>query len=41
MTKRWALPDAKARMSQLVRASAKEPQHSTVRGEPAAVVLSE
>jgi prevent-host-death family protein len=40
MTKRWALQDAKARLSELVRASAKEPQHITLRGEPAAVVLS-
>ena len=41
MTKHWALQDAKARFSELVRASAKEPQHITVRGEPAAVRLSE
>jgi prevent-host-death family protein len=41
MTKHWALQDAKARFSELVRASAKEPQHITVRGEPAAVLLSE
>jgi prevent-host-death family protein len=40
MTKHWALQDAKARLSELVRASAKEPQHITVRGEPASVVIS-
>ena len=38
--KHWALQDAKARFSELVRASAKEPQHITVRGEPAAVLIS-
>jgi prevent-host-death family protein len=41
MTKHWALQDAKARLSELVRAAEKEPQHITVRGEPAAVLLSE
>ena len=41
MTKHWALQDAKARFSELVRASAKEPQHISVRGEPTAVLLSE
>jgi prevent-host-death family protein len=40
MTKHWALQDAKARLSELVRASAKEPQHISVRGEPAAVLIS-
>jgi len=40
MTRHWALQDAKARLSELVRASAKEPQHITVRGEPAAVLIS-
>jgi len=41
MTKYWPIRDAKARLSELVRASAREPQHITVRGEPAAVLLSE
>jgi len=41
MTKHWALQDAKARLSELVRAAEKEPQHITVRGEPAAVLISE
>lgn len=41
MTKHWALQDAKARLSELVRAAEKEPQHITLRGEPAAVVISE
>ena len=41
MTKHWALQDAKARLSELVRAAGKEPQHITLRGEPAAVVISE
>jgi prevent-host-death family protein len=34
MTKHWALQDAKARLSELVRAAEKEPQIITVRGEP-------
>jgi antitoxin Phd len=38
----WALQDAKARFSELARrALTNEPQHVTVRGEPALVVLSE
>ena len=38
---RWQLHDAKARLSELVRlAAACGPQEITVRGEPAAVVLS-
>jgi prevent-host-death family protein len=41
MTKHWALQDAKARLSELVRAAGKEAQHITLRGEPAAVVISE
>ena len=41
MTKHWALQDAKARLSELVRAAAKEPQRITVRGEPTAVLISE
>lgn len=37
----WALQDAKARLSELVRlAMAHEPQEITLRGEPAVVVLS-
>lgn len=34
MTKHWALQDAKARLSELVRAAEKEPQIITYRGEP-------
>ena len=41
MAKHWALQEAKARLSELVRAAEKEPQHITVRGEPAAVLISE
>lgn len=38
----WQLQDAKARFSELVRRAVEEgPQHVSVRGEPAAVVLSE
>jgi prevent-host-death family protein len=40
MTKHWALQDAKARLSEVIRSAEKEPQHITVRGEEAAVVLS-
>ncbi len=37
----WALQDAKARLSELVRlAMAHEPQEITLRGEPAVVVVS-
>ena len=38
--KHWALQDAKARLSELVRAAEKEPQSITLRGEEAAVVIS-
>ena len=34
MTKHWALQDAKARLSELVRAAEKEPQIITHRGKP-------
>ena len=34
MTKYWALQDAKARLSELVRAAEKEPQVITHRGKP-------
>jgi prevent-host-death family protein len=38
----WQLQDAKARLSEVVKKAAKEgPQHITLHGEPAAVVLSE
>jgi len=38
---RWQLQEAKARLSELVRSSREEgPQEITVRGEPAAVVVS-
>lgn len=37
----WALKDAKARLSEVVRlAMEREPQQITLRGEPAVVVLS-
>lgn len=37
----WALQDAKARLSEVVRlAMAHEPQEITLRGEPAVVVIS-
>jgi antitoxin Phd len=39
--RQWALQDAKARLSELVRlASEHEPQEITLRGEPAVVVVS-
>jgi prevent-host-death family protein len=34
MTKHWPLQDAKARLSELVRAAEKEPQIITYHGEP-------
>lgn len=38
----WALQDAKARFSEVVkRAQSEGPQHITVRGEPTVVVISE
>lgn len=38
----WQLQEAKARFSEIIRRAAGEgPQHVSVRGEPAAVVLSE
>lgn len=38
----WALQDAKARLSEVVRLALSEgPQHVTVRGRPALVLLSE
>jgi prevent-host-death family protein len=38
----WQLQDAKARFSELVkRARARGPQHVSVRGQPAVVVVSE
>ena len=40
MTKHWALQDAKARLSEVVRAAGRTPQHITLRGVPAAVVIS-
>lgn len=39
--RQWALQDAKARLSEVVRlASEHEPQEITLRGEPAVVVIS-
>ncbi len=39
--KQWALQDAKARLSELVRRAAEhEPQEITLRGEPAVVVIA-
>lgn len=41
-TSTWALQDAKSRFSELARLALNEgPQHVTLRGEPALVVLSE
>ena len=40
MTKHWALQDAKARLSELVRAAEKEPQIITYRGKPRVEVRS-
>lgn len=38
----WALQDAKAKFSEVVkRAQTEGPQHVTVRGEPAVVVIAE
>jgi prevent-host-death family protein len=38
----WPLSEAKARFSELVRQASEEgPQHVSVRGEPAVVVMSE
>ena len=38
----WPLQDAKSRFSEVVRRAAQEgPQHVSVRGEPAVVILSE
>ena len=38
----WQLQDAKARLSELVRRAREQgPQHVSVRGEPAVVVISE
>lgn len=37
---RWQLQDAKARFSEVVNSARKAPQEITVRGEPAAVVVS-
>jgi antitoxin Phd len=36
----WQFQEAKAKLSEVVRLAAIEPQEITVRGEPAAVVLS-
>lgn len=40
MKNRWALRDAKARLSELVRAAEKEPQIITYRGKPKVEVRS-
>lgn len=38
----WQLQEAKARLSEVVKKAAQEgPQHITLHGEPAAVILSE
>ena len=37
---KWALQDAKARLSEVVRAAKKEPQMITLRGEETAVLVS-
>ena len=36
----WQFQEAKAKLSEVVRLAATEPQEITVRGEPAAVVIS-
>lgn len=41
MRNTWALQDAKARFSELVKHAQIKPQSITVRGEPAVVILSE
>jgi prevent-host-death family protein len=40
MEKTWALQDAKARFSEVVRGAETGPQHITVRGEEKVVVVS-
>lgn len=40
MPKIWPLQDAKARLSEVIRAAEKEPQHITLRGKEKAVVIS-
>lgn len=40
MDKTWAVQDAKARFSEVLRAAEKEPQHITYRGEEKAVLIS-
>jgi prevent-host-death family protein len=37
---RWAVQDAKARFSEVLRAAAKEPQRISYRGQDAAVLVS-
>ena len=39
--KPWQLQEAKARLSELVRAAAEEPQQITVHGTPVAVLVSQ
>lgn len=39
--KRWQLQEAKARLSELVRAAVDEPQQITVHGRPTAVLVSQ
>ena len=38
--RRWQLQEAKARLSEVVKSAREGPQEISVRGEPAAVVLS-
>lgn len=38
--RRWQLQEAKARLSEVVKSTREGPQEISVRGEPAAVVLS-
>jgi len=40
-TERWALQDAKARFSELVKNARIKPQYISVRGQPAVVVITE
>lgn len=39
--KRWQLQEAKAKLSQLVRDAAEEPQQISVHGKPAVVLVSQ
>ena len=40
MTRKWQMREARAKLSELIRATADEPQEITIHGRAAAVVLS-